>query len=386
MTKKISVCMFTGIILALVLSACGPQATPTPEPQVALAPSAVIAEGHLVPRRDLTLSFPVRGRVNEILIEEGGSVKKGDVLIRLADREQAEAAVAAAALELTAAQQAFDEFVRIAPFNSALAWQDFMKSQVLRAEAQKKWEALNLDNIDDRIDDAEAEVQDMQEALDDAQKEFDKYADLNENNTSRQRAEDDLEAAQEDYNAAVRDLETARRERDSVRAELDSALAAEAEAKRKFEATLSGPDAEQLALLQARLDNAKAQSAAAENNLSNYDLTAPFDGLVMDINLIPGEWAGPEKWAVVIADTGQWFVETSDLTELEVVDVAVGQEVALVADALPEATLTGVVEEISQTFKSQGGDILYTVRIRLDEIAPLLRWGMTVEVTFEPLE
>ncbi len=385
MTKKFSMWMFSGIILALVLSACGPQAEATPEPQAA-APAGVIAEGHIVPSRDLTLSFAVRGRVDEILIEEGDSVKKGDVLIRLADREQAEAAVAAAALELTAAQQAYDEFVRNAPFDAAAAWQAYMQSQAARAEAEKAWEALNLETLDDRIDDAEAQVQDMQEALDDAQKEFDKYADLNENNASRQRAEDDLEAAQEDYNAAVRDLEAARREKDVIRAELDQALAAEAEAKRKFEATLSGPDAEQLALLQARLDNAQAQSAAAEAALSNYDLTAPFDGIVMEVNPLPGEWTGPESWAVVLADTGHWYVETSDLTELEVVDVAVGQKVVILADALPEVTLTGVVEAISQTFKAQGGDVLYTVRIRLENFDPSLRWGMTVEVTFAPLE
>ena len=46
--------------------------------------------------------------------------------------------------------------------------------------------------------------------------------------------------------------------------------AAEAEAKRKYELTLDGPDAERLTLLEARLENAKAQVASAENNLDNY--------------------------------------------------------------------------------------------------------------------
>jgi len=85
-----------------------------------------------------------------------------------------------------------------------------------------------------------------------------------------------------------------------------------------------------------------------------------------------------------VADTSQWYIETSDLTELEVVDVAEGQNVSILADALPEVEMRGVVEEISQSFKSQGGDILYTVRIRVDDIDPRMRWGMTVEVTFEP--
>jgi hypothetical protein len=46
--------------------------------------------------------------------------------------------------------------------------------------------------------------------------------------------------------------------------------------------------------------------------------------------------------------------------------------------------MSGVVEEISRSFKSQGGDIIYTVRIQVQSIDPRMRWGMTVEVTFEP--
>ena len=33
-------------------------------------------------------------------------------------------------------------------------------------------------------------------------------------------------------------------------------------------------------------------------------------------------------------------------------------------------------------FEEKRGDITYTVRIRINEPDPRLRWGMTVEVTF----
>ena len=141
-----------------------------------------------------------------------------------------------------------------------------------------------------------------------------------------------------------------------------------------------------LTLLEARLNNAKAQVASAENNLANFELKAPFDGEIMDVNVSVNEMVGPETWVVIVADTGQWYIETSDLTELEVVDVAEGQKVNILADALPDIEMSGVVDEISQSFKSQGGDILYTVRIKVDDVDPRMRWGMTVEVTFEPLE
>ncbi|MBN1450413.1 MAG: HlyD family efflux transporter periplasmic adaptor subunit [Anaerolineales bacterium] len=372
--------------MALILAACGGQdEIPTPQP-APLPVEAVIAEGHLVPNDDLTLSFMVRGKVAEILVEKGDKVQEGDVLVRLADREQAEAALAAAQLELTTAQQTYDEFVRTEGLGRADAWQAYMDAQIVRAEAEREWEDLNLDNIDERIDDRRADVEDRKEDLDDAQEEYDKYKDLDEDNSKRKNAEDDLEREQENYNEALRDLEEEIQERDTVRAALDQTLATEAEAKHQYEISLDGPNAEQLALLEARLNNAQAQVASAENNLANYELKAPFDGEVMDINVSVNEMVGPESWAVIVADTSQWYVETSDLTELEVVDVAVGQSVNILADALPDVEMSGAVEEISQSFKSQGGDILYTVHIKVDDVDPRMRWGMTVEATFEPLE
>jgi HlyD family secretion protein len=111
-------------------------------------------------------------------------------------------------------------------------------------------------------------------------------------------------------------------------------------------------------------------------------LRAPFDGTVVDINVSVNQMVGPETWAVVVADFSQWYADTSDLSELDVVKVSVGQTVTVTADALPGVTMTSVVEEISAAPKTQSGDVLYTVHIRMEEVDPLLRWGMTMEVTF----
>ena len=372
--------------LTLLLASCGGRATPEPVQTDPLPVEAVIAEGHLVPNDDLTLSFTVRGKVAEILVEEGDRVQEGDVLVRLADREQAEAALAAAQLELTTAQQSYDQLNRTDGLGRAEAWQAYMDAQKTRSTAQRKWDDLNVDDIEDRIDDAQAEVNDRKKDLDDAQEEFDKYVDLDRNNSKRKTAKNELDDAQLDYDNAVAKLESVTRERDSVRAALDQALADEAEAKHQYQISLDGPNAEQKALAESRLNNARAQVASAENNLSNYELKAPFDGEVMDINVSVNETVGPETWAVIVADTSQWYIETSDLTELEVVDVALGQNVSILADALPDVEMHGVVDEISQSYKSQGGDILYTVRIKVNDVDPRMRWGMTVEVTFEPNE
>lgn len=375
------------LVFVLLLSAC--DSTPEPTPVVrttVVPPDAVITEGRLVPNDHQHLSFPVRGKVAEILVDNGDSVREGDVLIRLADREQAEANLVAARTELTAAQQAYDEFVRLADFAHAQAWRTFLETQAARAIAQTTWDELDIDDIDDRADEAEADVNDALEELEDAQEEFAKYEGLSENNASRQDAKDELDEAEETYNEALRVFEETQREKDLPRAALDEALAAEAEARHDFENTLSGPDTEQLALLEERLASAQAQVTAAEINLKNYDLTAPFDSTIVDINVSVNEMAGPETWAVLVADFSEWYVETTDLTELKVVKVYQGQEASIVPDAVPELEITGIVEEINQGFYIQGGDISYLVRLSIDEVDPQLRWGMTVEITFETQE
>lgn len=377
-----------GMVLILAISACANQAA-TPEDTVAepvTSTDGIVAEGYLRPERAVNLSFQAFGVVESINVKIGDAVSEGDVLARLSNASQAEAQLATANLELVTAQQALDTLNRTGDANLASTWTAYMDAQVVRAEAEREWEDFNVDDIDDRIEDAQTEIQDRQEDLDDAQDEFDKYKNLDEDNDERQTAEDDLEVAQEDYNEAVRELEEITRERDTIRAALDSAMAAEAEARHQYEISSEGVNADQLALAQARLENAKAQVAAAESNLSNFVITAPFDGIVADMAIEVGEQVSAEVRAVSIADTSTWIVETTDITELEVVSIAEGQEVTFVADALPDVTMDGVVNQVSQSSYTQSGDVIYTVRIQATDVDPRVRWGMTVEVNFEPLE
>lgn len=372
---------FSLILLTLLLTACAaPQAPATPAQTP--SPNLVIAEGHILPRQDVKLSFSVRGKVQEILAQEGQTVRAGDPLLRLADSEQAAAGLAAANLAQIQAQQDYDDFLRNEALFRAQAWDAYLKTQTARAQAQIAWEKVDPNTVQDDIDTADADARDKKKLLEDAQTEADKYKDLKTDNPTRRNAEDALRQAQADYNTALRKMEELRQQVDGPRAALDAALAAETEALRKYTAQQNGPDPEQKALLEARLNNAKAQVAAAQNALDSYTLNAPFSGTVTDITPALGQLVGPETWAVQLADLSVWTVETSDLTELEVVKINVGQAVEIRPDALEALTLTGVVESISQSSKTQGGDVLYTVKIKLNDSDPALRWGMTVQVTF----
>ena len=388
MKNKTKTFMMFTLIAALILTACANQAagTPAPASDNVIAPDSVIAEGRLEPVHAVNLTFQARGIVESISVKIGDSVKRGDELARLSNASIAEAQLSAANLELVGAQQALDSLNRNGSANLAATWTAYMNAQEARAKAERDWEALNVDSIEDRIEDAKAEVQDRDADLQDAKDEFDKYKDLDKDNSKRVTAEDALETAQEDYNEALRKLDEITRERDTVRASLDAALGTEAEAKYQYETSADGVNADQLALATSRLNNAEAQVAAAQANLSNYVLTAPFDGVVAEVAVKAGEQVSPENRIVSVADTSAWVIETTDVTELEVVKLSVGQNVTFTADALLGVTMNGVVTEISQSSVLQGGDVIYTVRIVAHNVDPRVKWGMTVEVTFEPIE
>ncbi len=377
------------VVLALGLSACANPQVTTPDNTVsttAIPANATVAEGHIKPEHAVNLSFQGVGVVDEVNVKIGDQVQKGDVLARLANFDQAMAQISAANLELIQAQQDYDQLQRTEGLDRADAWTAYMNAQVARADAARAWEDLNQDDIDNRIDDAKTDIQDREKDLQDAQEEFDKYKDLDQDNSKRKTAEDKLTSAQNDYNEAVRKLEDVTRERDTVRATLDAALATEAEAKHTYEEGLDGPNKEKFALASSRLDNAKAQVAAAEDTLSNYQITAPFDGVVAEVAIQVGDQVSAESRAVSVIDSSAWLVETTDVSELEVVNIAKGQKVTFTADALPDVTMDGAVSEISQSSYTQSGDVLYTVRIKANEVDPRVKWGMTVEVTFAPLE
>src|SRR5574341_1378193 len=100
------------IIFALALTACGSQAegsltAETASTQASDSSRAVIAEGHLIPARDATLTFQGVGTVVDVSVQVGDRVKEGEVLARLGNAS--DAAYTAAQLELVNAQQALNE-------------------------------------------------------------------------------------------------------------------------------------------------------------------------------------------------------------------------------------------------------------------------------------
>jgi RND family efflux transporter MFP subunit len=131
--------------------------------------------------------------------------------------------------------------------------------------------------------------------------------------------------------------------------------------------------------VEAKLQAAQAVLDAAKSTLAQGTLTAPFDGTVVDVIAEIGEVAQPGKVAIVLGDIANMQIETTDLSERDVPKVKTGQAATIYIKAL-NTTVNGKIISISPISNIVGGDVVYKVKVALDEQPAGLLWGMSAEV------
>jgi multidrug resistance efflux pump len=266
---------------------------------------------------------------------------------------------------------------------------------------------------------AQIEVERAKIALDDTQDEYNKALDRPwEDQEIRDAWAKQLEQAQLNYRAAQARLDGASSARrvhafglDVLAAQLEEAqvllaqaqdaqaayqitldiLSADVEAAQaqvRYARALDNPyrdkaTAEEVAQAEARLQQAKVSVRQIEQQLIDATLVAPFGGTVGVVNVRVGERVTPGQTLVTVGDLDTLRVETTDLDEIDVVRVSVGQRVDVTFDALPERVFEGRVTRISPMAESGTGGVHYTTIIELEEVEPTLRWGMTAFVDIE---
>jgi HlyD family secretion protein len=96
----------------------------------------------------------------------------------------------------------------------------------------------------------------------------------------------------------------------------------------------------------AEVQSAQAALKLAQVALSETELRAPFASIVAALDLKVGEYVAPGAPAVYLADLSVWQIETTDLTELNIMRVSAGSQAAVTFDAIPGLELLGRVSHI----------------------------------------
>lgn len=139
-----------------------------------------------------------------------------------------------------------------------------------------------------------------------------------------------------------------------------------------------------LRLAEAEVEVAQAALDAARASLRQAEVLAPFDGTVAALEIGIGGQAIAGRPLATVADMSGWLFETTDVSELEVVRIAVGDSARISVTALPELSIEGAVEQIRVRGGATNAGVRFDVIIRPLEHHPELRWNMTAVVRILP--
>ena len=139
---------------------------------------------------------------------------------------------------------------------------------------------------------------------------------------------------------------------------------------------------EVLEIADAGIQQAQASVEIAQAKLAQGTLTAPFDGMVTSLSVVPGEFVKSDQAVLTLATLNALQVETTDLSERDITNVHVGDAANIFVEALNE-TISGKVIRISPRADTVGGDVIFKVTIQPDRQPEGLLWGMTAEVEIQ---
>jgi RND family efflux transporter MFP subunit len=142
----------------------------------------------------------------------------------------------------------------------------------------------------------------------------------------------------------------------------------------------------EVALKQSNLDSASATLDNALEQLESakegYPVVAPFDGVVAEVDVAPGDEVNANTVVLKLMDPSVIEVSAT-VDEIDVSQVQQGQEATVTLDAISDLELSGKVSSISAFANSQSGVVSYSVTIMVTSIPSgvQLREGMSATAT-----
>ncbi len=243
----------------------------------------VVASGHVETPFRAEIGSQITGTVDDVLVQEGERVSKGQPLIALESRE----------LKATVVQA---------------------QGAVAQAEARmRQLDELTLPSAREALTQAQANLLNAQQT-------FDRTSHLAENGYATRAALDD---AQKTLDVARTQVRTA-----------------------EFQVYTASPGGSDYVMAQTQLNQAHANLETAELRLGYATITAPRDGVLITRNVERGAVVQPGKALLVLAPSGEVQL-VLQIDERNLGKLSLGQKALASADAYPDQRFAAVVSYIN---------------------------------------
>ena len=360
-----------------LLVACKPK---PPEAPVVQGPRRISALGRLEPEtriRKVSVPSSLSGdRVQDILVEEGQLVKKGQPLAVLNSKASLAAALAEAEENVTLAQRKLDQV-------KAGAKQGEIQAQVYNVESLERKLAGSKLAQDQNVNSKRST---MLEARTEAKRYDSLYANGGASQLERDRYRTRAQTTEADLAQAI---ET----RAGTLASLSSEIASE---KQKLEQIKEVRPVD-VATSESELRKAIASRDRAKQELAFATVQAPQEGRILKVVVQPGDKVG-DSGILEMADTSRMVV-TAEVYQSDVKGVRLGQGATVTADGFEGSAQANVYQILPQVqrqsiFAGEAGENqdqrVFQVRLRIDPTDLKQRQiggasNLQVNVVFDPL-
>jgi HlyD family secretion protein len=337
---------------------------------------------------DAEVSFKIPGRVEQRLVDEGQTVKTGQVVARLDDAELSQEAALRRA-DAQAAQAALDELL------AGSRPEEIAQAKAASERAKARLDELLAGSRPQELAAAEAALRRAQAETERAKLDMDRYAGLYKKEIVSAQQNDAIRTAYETSLERQREAEEQfKLVREGPRKEaIEQARAAYLEAQEYYELVRKGPRKETIAQARARAEQARQALAVAETRLSYATLFSPLSGIVLSKNIEPGEYVAAGTPIVTVGDLEHPWLRAY-INETDLGRVKVGQRVRVTTDTFPGKAYDGRVSFISsqaeftpknvQTEKERV-KLVYRIKVEIANPQMELKPGMPAdaEILFE---
>lgn len=202
-----------------------------------------------------------------------------------------------------------------------------------------------------------------------------------------------MDGARVSYQDALVSLQSAQASLDKLKKGADAKDIASAEERVK-EAQASYDDlkagADELDIVSAEQTIAQKRSSLAsavdtlteaKQNLANYTVKAPFDGVIATIPVAKADEVSASVSVATLVTKVK--IATLTLNEVDVVKVKQGQQATLVFDAVSDLTLAGTVAEVDLIGATNSGVVGYGVKIAFTTDDDRIKSGMSVSASIQ---
>jgi HlyD family secretion protein len=286
---------------------------------------------------DTEVSFKIAGRVDARLVDEGETVRAGQLVARL-DASELAREVALRTAEVQAAQAA------LAELEAGSRPEEIAQAEAAAQQAKARHDEMVAGSRPQELSAAEAVVRRAKAEADRARLDAERYEGLYKKEIISAQQYDAARTAYETALARQREAEEQLKlvKEGPRKEQIEQARAAWLQAQERLVLVKKGPRAETIAQAQARLAQTREALALAGTHLGNATLTSPHSGVVLSKSVEPGEFVAAGTPIVTVGDLEDVWVRAY-INETDLGRVKVGQRVRVTTDTYPRKVYEGRV-------------------------------------------